>query len=185
MHSLTQDSESRYMHANLYNSAPPELIPVAIKTTGGRVDWCCRLHTPAQRADRNKLRVCNLPSQKPGNMLAGTFLCIIPLDLLRGRDLNVTVIGGDWSPARRMLLGDAMDVAGIQNDFAWAHPHHFVIGPVSLLDDFQRPFIGLGRNASELGHHHSAVGTVVVDVGRWQALTGDARNVSFLDVTLL
>lgn len=95
MHSLTQDSESRYMHANLYNSAPPELIPVAIKTTGGRGDWCCRLHTHAQRADRNNLRVCNLASQKPRHMHASTFVCIIPLDLLRGRDLDVTVIGGD------------------------------------------------------------------------------------------
>lgn len=84
-----------------------------------------------------------------------------------------------------MLLGDAMDVASIQNNFAWAHPHHFVTRSIGLLDDFQRAFVGLGRNTSELGHHHSAVGAVVVDVGRWQALTSDARNVSFLDVTLL
>ncbi len=80
------------------------------------------------------------------------------------------------------LLGDAVDVAGIEQNFAGLDADYLVVRPIGLLQRLDRARVHLGRGAAELWDDHAAIGAVVVDVRRRHAHARQPRAVPLADV---
>ena len=83
------------------------------------------------------------------------------------------------------LLGDAVDVAGVQQHFTRADADDLVAGAVRILQCLDRKRVLLGGRAPELRHDHAAVGAVVVDVRGRHPHARQPRAVPLRDVLRL
>ena len=81
-----------------------------------------------------------------------------------------------------MLLGDAVDIAGIEEDVPRVVDGDDDTIRVGVGEDLACDLVTLALLASKLRDHDASVGNVVIDVGSGEALSCKTRHVSPLDV---